>query len=179
MRATSFCTAQFAHLDVGRALIPPNRRPHDENHPHSDLSRGIALTLATPDAMGPSVRAAEDARRTLCINHEQGNVSLEARCATPAQGLSGGNSEVLNVNSQDMTSVEASITAKLQQDPTIDHVVALDAAIALTAVQSKETAGNDATIVTCDTNADLVKVIQRVMSKRRRRHTLSARPRAQ
>lgn len=164
---------------------------------------GIALTLAKPDAVGPSVRAAEnagiplvgfnagydawrdlgvqqyfgqdetlsgqtagkrlaaeDARRTLCINHEQGNVSLEARCAGVAQGLSGGNTEVLNVNSQDMTSVEASITAKLQQDPTIDHVVALDAAIALTAVQSKETAGSDATIVTFDTNADLVKAIQ-------------------
>ena len=56
--------------------------------------------------------------------------------------------------------MEATITAKLQQDPSIDHVVALGAPIALTAVQSKNNAASNATIVTFDTNAELVDAIK-------------------
>ena len=52
------------------------------------------------------------------------------------------------------------MTAKLQQDPEVSHVVALGAPIALTAVQSKSNAGSDATIVTFDTNAALVDAIE-------------------
>ena len=47
---------------------------------------------------------------------------------------------MLNVNSKDMPSVDATVTAKLQQDPSIDHIIALDASIALTTVQSKKSA---------------------------------------
>jgi simple sugar transport system substrate-binding protein len=101
----------------------------------------------------------DGAKRVLCIIHEQGNVSLESRCAGVSQGFQG-TTEQLNVNSKDMPSVEAAVTAKLQQDPTIDHVIALDASIALTTVQSKETAGSDAVIDTFDTNAELVKAIK-------------------
>ena len=68
--------------------------------------------------------------------------------------------EILNVNSKDMPSVEATITAKLQQDPSIDHVVALGAPIALTAVQSVGNADSSAKIVTFDTNAALVDAIK-------------------
>ena len=32
-----------------------------------------------------------------------------------------GQTELLNVNSKDMPSVESTITAKLQQDPSVDH----------------------------------------------------------
>ncbi len=71
-----------------------------------------------------------------------------------------GQSEILNVNSKDMPSVESTITAKLQQDPSVDHVVALGAPIALAAVQSKTNAGSNAKIVTFDTNAALVDAIQ-------------------
>jgi simple sugar transport system substrate-binding protein len=60
-----------------------------------------------------------------------------------------------------MPSVESTITAKLQQDPAIDHVVALGAPIALTAVQSVGNAGSSAKIVTFDTNAALVDSIQK------------------
>ncbi|MBJ7350346.1 MAG: substrate-binding domain-containing protein [Rhodococcus sp.] len=106
-------------------------------------------------------RLTEDgARKTLCIIQEQGAVALEARCAGVRQGFTGGSTEILNVNSKDMPSVEATITAKLQQDPSIDHVVALAAPIALTAVQSKTNAGSDATVVTFDTNAALVDAIE-------------------
>ncbi|OZD18200.1 sugar ABC transporter substrate-binding protein [Rhodococcus sp. 06-156-3C] len=102
----------------------------------------------------------EGARKALCIVHEQGNVSLESRCAGVTQGFSGGSTEILNVNSKDMPSVEATVTAKLQQDPSIDHIVALDAGIALTVVQAKAATTSGATVVTFDTNAALVEAIK-------------------
>lgn len=101
----------------------------------------------------------DGAKKVLCIIHEQGNVSLESRCAGVAQGFDG-ETVVLNVNSNDMTSVDSSVTAKLQQDPSIDHVMALDAAIALTAAKSKDAAGSTAVVNTFDTNAEIVTAIK-------------------
>ncbi|NTY63234.1 substrate-binding domain-containing protein [Mycolicibacterium sphagni] len=165
--------------------------------------KGIAVTLAKPDAMAPAVKAAEakgipvvafnsgydnwksmgvleyfgqdeklagiaagerltadGAKKILCVIQEQGQVALESRCAGVTQGFKG-QTELLNVNSKDMPSVDATITAKLQQDPSIDTVVALGAPIALTAVQSKANANSKANIVTFDTNAALVDAIQK------------------
>jgi simple sugar transport system substrate-binding protein len=165
--------------------------------------KGIAVTLAKPDAMGPAVKTALDkgipvvafnsgfdnfkamgvqgyfgqdeklagvaagerltkdgAKKALCIIQEQGQVALEARCAGVTQGFKGGQTELLNVNSKDMPSVESTITAKLQQDPSVDHVVALGAPIALAAVQSVGNANSSAKVVTFDTNAALVEAIQ-------------------
>jgi simple sugar transport system substrate-binding protein len=164
--------------------------------------KGIALTLAKPDAVAPAVKAALDkkipvvafnsgfdnwktmgvqeyfgqdeklagvaagdrlnkdgARKIVCVIQEQGQVALESRCAGVKQSFTGG-FEILNVNSKDMPSVESTITAKLQQDPSIDHVVALGAPIALAAVQSAKNAGSKAQIVTFDTNAALVDAIK-------------------
>ncbi|MGW4334683.1 substrate-binding domain-containing protein [Rhodococcus koreensis] len=105
-------------------------------------------------------RLTEDgARKTLCVIQEQGHVGLEARCAGATKGFSG-QTEILNVNGKDMPSVEATITAKLQQDPAIDRVLTLGAPIALTAVQSVSNAGSDAKVVTFDTNAELVDAIK-------------------
>jgi simple sugar transport system substrate-binding protein len=101
----------------------------------------------------------DGAKKVVCIIQEQGQVALESRCAGVKQGFKG-QSEILNVNSKDMPSVEATITAKLQQDPSVDHLVALGAPIALTAVQSVGNAGSKAKVVTFDTNAALVDSIQ-------------------
>ena len=103
---------------------------------------------------------ADGAKKVLCVIQEQGQVALESRCAGVTQGFKG-ETELLNVNSKDMPSVESTITAKLQQDPSIDHVVALGAPIALTAVQSVGNAGSKAEVVTFDTNAALVDSIQK------------------
>jgi simple sugar transport system substrate-binding protein len=102
---------------------------------------------------------ADGAKKIICVIQEQGQVALESRCAGVKQGFKG-ESEILNVNSKDMPSVEATITAKLQQDPSVDHVVALGAPIALTAVQSVGNANSSAKIVTFDTNAALVDSIK-------------------
>ncbi|MDT5053572.1 MAG: simple sugar transport system substrate-binding protein [Mycobacterium sp.] len=101
----------------------------------------------------------DGARKVICVIQEQGQVALESRCAGVTQGFKG-QTEILNVNSKDMPSVESTITAKLQQDPSVDHVVALGAPIALTAVQSVGNAGSSAKVVTFDTNAALVGAIK-------------------
>ena len=78
--------------------------------------------------------AAEGAKKVVCVIQDQGNVALESRCAGVKAGF-GGAVENLNVNGTDMPSVQSTITAKLQQDPSIDYIVTLGAPIALTAVQ--------------------------------------------
>lgn len=104
--------------------------------------------------------ATEGAKKAICVVHEQGSVSLEARCAGVKAGMGGGSVENLNVNGTDMPSVESTITAKLQQDPSIDYIVTLGAPIALSAVQSAKTAGSSAKVATFDTNAALVSAIK-------------------
>ncbi len=121
--------------------------------------KGIAVTLAKPDAMAPAVKAAstrafpssrstpasttgkamgvkeyfgqdekhrrqaagerlskDGAKKVICVIQEQGHVALEVALRRREGGLQG-QTEILNVNSKDMPSVESTITAKLQQDP--------------------------------------------------------------
>jgi len=100
----------------------------------------------------------EGAKKAICVIQEQGHVDLEARCAGVKNTFPA--TENLNVNGKDMPSVESTITAKLQQDPSIDYVVALGAPFALTAVQSVKNAGSSAKVGTFDTNAALVDAIK-------------------
>jgi simple sugar transport system substrate-binding protein len=163
--------------------------------------KGIAVTLAKPDAMKAAVQAAEakgipvvafnagqdawagmgvkeyfgqdgfvagqgagdklkaeGAKKAICVIQEQGHVDLEARCAGVKNTFPA--VENLNVNGKDMPSVESTITAKLQQDPSIDYIVTLGAPFALTAVQSAKNAGSKAKVGTFDTNAALVDAIK-------------------
>jgi simple sugar transport system substrate-binding protein len=163
--------------------------------------KGIALTLAKPDAMRPAVQAAaakgipmvafnaglddwqamgikeyfgqdgnlagqqagkrltaEGAKKVICVIQEQGHVDLEARCAGVKSTFPA--TEILNVNGKDMPSVESTITAKLQEDSSIDTVLTLGAPFALAAVQSVKNAGSSAKVATFDTNAALVDAIK-------------------
>lgn len=104
--------------------------------------------------------AEEGAKKVVCVIQVQGAINLENRCAGVKEALPGAQVETLNVVGADMPSVESTITAKLQQDPSIDRIVALGAPIALTAVQSAKNAGSSAEIVTFDTNAALVDAIK-------------------
>jgi simple sugar transport system substrate-binding protein len=100
----------------------------------------------------------EGGGKTLCVIQEQGQVALETRCAGVKK--TDPNTENLNVNGTDLPSVQQSIGAKLQQDPSITHVVTLGAPVALAAVQAEQDAGSKAKIVTFDLNADVAKDIQ-------------------
>ncbi|MEV5844683.1 substrate-binding domain-containing protein [Streptomyces sp. NPDC051985] len=99
------------------------------------------------------------AKHALCVVQAQGQVALEARCAGLAKGFKG-KTDKIYVNGTDMPSVKSTITAKLQQDSSIDQVVTLGAPIALTAIQSVKDAGSKAKIATFDLNKDLVSAIQ-------------------
>ncbi|GAA3705616.1 substrate-binding domain-containing protein [Gordonia hankookensis] len=102
----------------------------------------------------------EGAKKVVCVIQDQGNVALESRCAGVKAGMAGGVVENLNVNGTDMPGVQSTIAAKLQEDPSVDHIITLGAPIALTAVKSADNAGSDAKIATFDTNAALVTAIK-------------------
>lgn len=96
--------------------------------------------------------------KTVCIIQEQGQIALETRCAGVKK--TDPTTEVLYVNSQDLPSVQQTIVAKLQQDPSVKWVVALGAPIAMAALQAKQGANSTAQIATFDLNTDVTKAIQ-------------------
>jgi simple sugar transport system substrate-binding protein len=96
--------------------------------------------------------------KALCVVHEQGNSSLETRCAGVTKSFP--NTENLQVNGSDLPSVQQTIGAKLAQDPSITDIVTLDAGIAGAAVAAKSSAGSQAKIVTFDLSAEVVQAIQ-------------------
>jgi simple sugar transport system substrate-binding protein len=104
-------------------------------------------------------RVAQDGgQKAICVIQEQGHVALEARCAGVTQTFP--NTEVLYVQGTDMSSVRSTIGAKLQEDPTITHIVTLGAPYALTALDSVSDAGSQAKVATFDLNVDAAKAIQ-------------------
>ncbi len=102
----------------------------------------------------------EGAKKVICVIQDQGNVALESRCAGVLAGMGGSGVENLNVNGTDLPSVQATISAKLQQDTSVDHIITLGAPMALTAVKSAGDAHSSAKIATFDTNAALVDAIK-------------------
>jgi simple sugar transport system substrate-binding protein len=97
-------------------------------------------------------------QKAICVIQEQGHVALEARCAGVAKTFA--NTENLYVQGTDMASVRSTIGAKLQEDPSITHIVTLGAPFALTALQSVADAGSAAKVATFDLNVDAAKAIQ-------------------
>lgn len=96
--------------------------------------------------------------KALCVITEQGSVALEARCAGVKKTYS--DTENLYVNGTDLPSVQATIGAKLQQDPSISTIVALGAPFALAAIQAKTSASSQAKVVSFDLNTDLVNAMK-------------------
>ncbi|MEU2128549.1 sugar ABC transporter substrate-binding protein [Streptomyces sp. NPDC018352] len=95
-------------------------------------------------------------KKALCVIHEQGNVSLEERCAGVRKTFSG-KVENLNVEGTNMPAATSSIEAKLQADKDIDAVVTLGAPFAAASVKAKDGSGSTAEIDTFDLNAEVVK----------------------
>ncbi|MEV5736076.1 sugar ABC transporter substrate-binding protein [Streptomyces sp. NPDC052292] len=100
------------------------------------------------------------AEKAVCVIQEQGNIGLTQRCDGLRKTFSG-STENLYVNGADMPSVKSTITAKLKQDKSIDHVVTLGAPFALTAVQSVDDAGSKARIATFDLNKNLTAAVKK------------------
>ncbi|MFL1431949.1 MULTISPECIES: substrate-binding domain-containing protein [unclassified Nocardiopsis] len=99
------------------------------------------------------------AQNVVCVIHEQGNVSLEARCEGLAETFDG-ESQVLYVDSANMPEVRSTISSRLEESADVDHVAALGAPIAVTAVDAVADAGSEAAVATFDTNAELVELVR-------------------
>jgi simple sugar transport system substrate-binding protein len=99
------------------------------------------------------------AKKAICVIHEQGNVSLEARCAGVKKTFKG-TVENLNVEGTNMPASTSSIEAKLQSAKDIDAVVTLGAPFAAASVKAKEGAGSSAEVNTFDLNAEVVKQLK-------------------
>ncbi|MFE6754110.1 sugar ABC transporter substrate-binding protein [Streptomyces sp. NPDC057684] len=98
-------------------------------------------------------------KKALCVIHEQGNVSLEQRCAGVRKTFKG-TVENLNVEGTNAPSSQSSVEAKLQASKDIDAVVALGAPTAAVAVKAKQDAGSEAEVDTFDLNAAVVKSLK-------------------
>jgi simple sugar transport system substrate-binding protein len=107
-------------------------------------------------ALGKRI-ASEGGKHALCVIHQEGSTALEARCKGVGEGLK---SENMQVNGTDDASVNASIAAKLQQDPSIDWIVTMGAPVALVALQSIGTANSKAKVATFDLNLDAANAIK-------------------
>ncbi|MER5895141.1 sugar ABC transporter substrate-binding protein [Streptomyces sp. NPDC001876] len=98
-------------------------------------------------------------KKALCVIHEQGNVSLEERCAGVKKTF-GGTVENLGVEGTNMPAATSSIEAKLQADKGIDTIVTLGAPFAAASVKARAGARSTAEIDTFDLNAEVVKQLK-------------------
>jgi simple sugar transport system substrate-binding protein len=96
---------------------------------------------------------------TLCVIQAQGQVQLEDRCAGIASTF-GGQTEKLYANGEDTPSYVSTVSAKLQQDPSIDSVVTLGPALGVAVQQQLEQDGNDAIVGTYAFTADLIPLLE-------------------
>ncbi|MGB9376194.1 MAG: sugar ABC transporter substrate-binding protein [Mycobacteriales bacterium] len=107
---------------------------------------------------GEQLKAA-GVKNILCVIHEAGNVGLEQRCAGAKQTL-GGKVTNLQVQISDPAAAQATIKAKLQQDTSIDGVLALNPAIGAVAITAVGESGSKAKLATFDLNPDVLNAIR-------------------
>ncbi|WP_426998377.1 substrate-binding domain-containing protein [Pseudarthrobacter sp. N5] len=98
-------------------------------------------------------------KHPICVIHEQGNVSLEARCAGVKEKVPG--TEILYVPGTDMTQVSSTVTAKLQSAAGVDAVIGLGAPFTLTMVKAVESLNlkDKIKVVSFDLNSELNQAI--------------------
>ena len=114
--------------------------------------------LLAGQSIGKKITEENPGGKTLCIIQAQGSVALETRCKGVKEGFA--NTENLQVNGADLPSVQSTIAAKLQQDKTITHIVALGAPIAMAAIGAQSDASSQAKVITFDLNKDAAQAIK-------------------
>jgi simple sugar transport system substrate-binding protein len=157
-------------LSNADAVIPVAKKAADAGIPVVAFNQGIDQYKqagakmyfgSDEDLAGQTVGqhiTADGGGKALCIIQAQGSVALEARCAGVKKTFA--NTENLQVNGADLPSVQSTITAKLQQDPSITHIVTLGAPIAITALASESDSGKKAKLITFDLNQDAAQDIK-------------------
>lgn len=120
----------------------------------------FGLDIKASGVMSGDQLAKQGAKHAVCVIQEQGHVVLEALCQGATEGFGSGKMEKLYVNGTDLSAVQSSLTAKLQQDKSIDGIVTLNAPIGLAAVNAEGTAGSTAKITTLNMTPDLVDAVK-------------------
>jgi simple sugar transport system substrate-binding protein len=95
----------------------------------------------------------------LCVIQEAGNVGLEQRCQGFAEAL-GGKVQNIQVQNADPTGAQATMTASLQADPSIDGLLTLGPVMGAVAIQALAESGSSATLATFDLNSDVTAAIE-------------------
>ena len=98
-------------------------------------------------------------KHALCVLQAQGQVQLEDRCSGIASKFHG-TTEKLYAQGTDTPQYVSTISAKLQQDPTIDAVVTLGPALGVAVQRQLEQTGSTAKVVTYAFNNDLIPLLQ-------------------
>lgn len=109
-------------------------------------------------AVGTRISEAGGGGKALCVIQAQGVISLETRCAGVKKTYP--NVENIQVNGTDLPSVQQTIGAKLQQDPSISWVVTLGADYAIVAGQAITEANSTAKVATFDLSKDAAQAIK-------------------
>ena len=94
----------------------------------------------------------------LCVIQEAGNIGLEQRCQGFEQGL-GGQVDNLQVENSNPSGAQATITSKLQSDPSINGILTLGPVIGAVAIKAVTDAKSTATLATFDLNGDVTQAI--------------------
>ncbi|MEV4704383.1 sugar ABC transporter substrate-binding protein [Actinoplanes sp. NPDC049316] len=97
-------------------------------------------------------------KHPLCVIHQAGSVSLEARCAGVKSAVPG--TENIQVNGADDAAVTSTLQAKLAQDKSIDYIVTLGAPQAIDSIKAIDAAGSKAKLITFDLNQEAAQDIQ-------------------
>lgn len=91
----------------------------------------------------------------ICVIHEAGNIGLQQRCAAAAAAM-GGTMTNLQVDAANPAAVASTITARLQTDPSINAVLALQGAVGVQAANAAQTSGSDAIVATFDLSTNVL-----------------------
>ncbi len=99
------------------------------------------------------------AGKVICVVHEAANIGLQQRCDGATEGF-GSEVETLQVDGTDRGTVAETVLAELQSDESADAVLALNADVALGAVQAVQDAGREVTVGTFDLSSDLLAAVE-------------------
>lgn len=120
----------------------------------------FGLDIEASGVMSGEQLAQAGGTKGLCVIQEQGSVVLESLCDGATQAFTTGPMEKLYVTGTDLPSVQATLSSKLREDPSIDSIVTLNAPIGLAAAQGAADAGSTAEITTLNMSKDLLEPIK-------------------
>ena len=105
--------------------------------------------------------AEEGVQNALCINHEQGNITLDQRCEGFAEGM-GGNVNQVAVDGSDPTSARNGIQTALRQNENIDGMLTLNPGVADQGLRALDGSGrsDQITFATFDLSPSVLEAVR-------------------